>query len=89
MAARPHGGSLTAAEMERFEEQGFLPLGPVLSPDDIAALCDRIDRIMLGQGPDHPYPEMMMSVCPSETGAWDHPASRQTAGFKHPTLGYR
>ena len=43
--------------------------------------------LQLGAGAD--YPRMMMSVCPSETGSWEHPATQQTEGFKYPTLGYR
>ena len=53
----------------------------------IEALGERINELMLGAGAQ--FPRMMMSVCPSETGSWDHPATRQTEGFKYPTLGYR
>lgn len=56
--------------------------------ETIEELQARIDAIMLGEvGRDSL--NLMMSVCPSETGSWDHPATQQTIGWKYATLGYR
>ena len=82
-----HPPHLSDAEVDQFLDQGFLLLGRVAEPSVIDALGVRMNEIMLGKG--ERYPDMMMSVCPSETGSWDHPATQQTAGFKYATLGYR
>ena len=37
------------AHHEQFMDQGYLRLGNVLSPDELAALQQRIDDIMLGR----------------------------------------
>ena len=82
-----HAPTISDAELAHFREHGYCFLGRCAPLADIEALGARIDELMLGAGAD--YPRMMMSVCPSETGSWDHPATRQTEGFKYPTLGYR
>ena len=93
MAAAPgdpngvHPPTLSDAEEAHFTEFGFVLLGRCAPLPETEALGERIDQIMLGDGAD--FPTMMMSVCPSETGSWDHPATLQTPGFKYPTLGYR
>eukprot|EP01051_Picozoa_sp_SAG22_P003894 SAG22_NODE_198_length_15480_cov_24.005526_2_plen_122_part_00 len=83
-----HPPSLTEEEVAQFQEQGYLRLGQVVPPEAIEGLAQRIDDIMMGD-PKHSHLNMMMSVCPSETGSWTHPATQQTIGFKYPTLGYR
>jgi hypothetical protein len=49
-------------------------------------LGERIDQIMLGE---ITIEDMMMSVCPSFSGDWGHAWTKQTKGFKTPTLAYR
>lgn len=82
-----HAPRISDAELEHFREHGYCFLGRCAPLADIELLGERIDELMMGAGAD--FPRMMMSVCPSETGSWDHPATQQTAGFKYPTLGYR
>jgi hypothetical protein len=85
--ALEHPPTISDEELAHFREHGYVVLGRCAPVDRIDALGERIDELMMGAGAD--YPRMMMSVCPSETGSWDHPATRQTEGFKYPTLGYR
>ncbi|HVX42232.1 MAG TPA: phytanoyl-CoA dioxygenase family protein, partial [Mycobacteriales bacterium] len=58
----------------------------VLEPDELAALQQRIDAIMLGQA-DVDYEHLMMQL-DSTTGATAD-AGPQSNGFKGPTLAYR
>ena len=78
--------SLTTAQWERYERDGFLNLGRLLDPDELAALQDRIDAIMLGEA-DVPYNRMLMQL-DSDTGRYED-APAQTAGFKGRGLNYR
>lgn len=73
-------------EWASFEEQGFLRLGRVLDPDQLAALQERVDSIMLGEA-DVDYDRLMMQL-DSTTGATAD-AGPQTNGFKGATLAYR
>jgi hypothetical protein len=82
-----HAPRISEAELEHFREHGYVFLGRCAPLGDVERLGERIDELMLGAGAA--YPRMMMSVCPSETGSWEHPATQQTPGFKYPTLGYR
>ena len=78
-----HAPELSAAELGRFREQGYVRLGHVASRDEIEALCRRIDRIMLGEVR---YDNMLMQLCPS---AGRPELSRQTREFKGSSLKYR
>ena len=48
-AAAIHPPTLSAAELTKFREQGYLRLGHVGTPGHVQALRDRIDAIMLGE----------------------------------------
>ena len=78
-----HAPELSAAELGRFREQGYVRLGHVASREEIEALCRRIDRIMLGEVR---YDNMLMQLCPS---AGRPELSRQTREFKGSSLKYR
>ena len=43
-----HASELSAAELDQFHDQGYVRLGHVASHEEIDALCQRIDQIMLG-----------------------------------------
>lgn len=70
---------ITAEQWQRFEEDGFLPLGRVLTDGELDALRSRTDDIMLGRA-DVAYDDLLMQLDGS-------PA--QTNGWKGATLGYR
>ena len=75
---------LTDDELETFRRDGYVRLGRVVDDDELAALQQRIDQIMLGEVR---YDGMMMQL-DSESGDYaDLPA--QTRGFKGPSLAYR
>ncbi len=44
-----HAPTLSPAELEQWREEGYLRLGHVVPAEDIDALCQRIDMIMLGE----------------------------------------
>jgi phytanoyl-CoA hydroxylase len=67
----------------QYDEQGFLNLGKVLDEDELKALQDRIDDIMMGRVR---YEGMMMQL--DLGGGYDNTAP-QTKGFKGATLDYR
>ena len=69
--------------MALWSEQGYIHLGHVAPADEIEALCERIDAIMLGQVS---YPDMLMQLCPS---AGDPEKAKQTKVFKGSSLKYR
>ena len=54
--------TVTEAEWREFEDIGFVRLGVVAPEEQIDALCERIDQIMLG---DIRYEGMRMQLCPS------------------------
>jgi hypothetical protein len=88
-ASDPRAGGaelLTEEQWERFERDGYLRLGRLLDPSDLAALQARIDAIMLGDA-DVPYDRMLMQL-DSDTGRYED-APAQTKGFKGATLNYR
>ena len=64
----------------QFMDQGYVRLGHVLAPDDLAALQQRIDDIMLGRV--H-YPNMRLQL------AGDYNAGPRIVGNTQPTLDYR
>ena len=78
-----HPPELSPAELEEFHAQGYLRLGKVAPEEEIRAMCQRIDDIMLGK--IH-YDGMLMQLCPS---AGDLGLSRQTKEFKGSSLRYR
>ena len=83
-----HAPTLSDAELQQFERDGYLRLGQVGSSQHVEALQDRIDAIMLGEVT---VPNMMMQLCPSAT---DLPqfaefGAQQSRVFKGPTLKYR
>ena len=76
--------TLTAEQLAAFERDGYVRLGRILSDEELTALQQRIDAIMLGE---YRYPEMMMQL-DSDTG--DYADNKpQTRGWKGATLGYR
>jgi len=79
----PH---LTDKQWSEFHVEGYLSLGKVLDDDELAALQQRLDDIMLGTA-DVPYKKMMMQI-DSSTGEYAD-AGEQTKGFKGPMLNYR
>jgi hypothetical protein len=70
-------------EWEQFERDGYLRLGRTLATDELAALQQRIDDIMLGHVKDDGL--MMQLDKGGDYGAMDP----QTLGFKGPRLDYR
>jgi hypothetical protein len=77
---------LTDEQWKQYEEEGWLKLGNVLSDDDLAALQQRIDDIMMGKA-DIDYDRIMMQL-DSETGAYGD-AGEMSKGHKGATLNYR
>ena len=67
---------------EQFMEQGYLRLGKILSPDELAAIQQRIDDIMLGK---IRYENMRFQLDPRYTGS----AMTRTVGNQEATLNYR
>lgn len=78
-----HAPVLTDDELAAYHEHGYVRLGKVAPDDEIKALCDRIDDIMLGK---ISYDNMLMQLCPS---AGKPELSKQTKVFKGSTLKYR
>jgi phytanoyl-CoA hydroxylase len=78
------GGMLSFEQWQTYEEQGYLRLGKVLSEEEITALTNRIDEIMLGKA-DINYGRLMMQ---REAGE-GYEQSVQSLGFKGATLNYR
>jgi len=77
---------LTDQQWDEFEEKGFLPLGRVLSADDLTGLQDRIDAIMLGDA-EIDYTRLLMQL-DSSSGTYEE-AGKQSNGHKGRTLNYR
>jgi hypothetical protein len=77
---------LTDIQWRRFQDTGYLKLGKLLSDDELVALQQRIDDIMLGKV-DADYENLLMQL--------DFAAARyedigvQSNGFKGATLDYR
>ncbi len=78
-----HDPILTHDELAAYHEHGYVRLGKVAPDDEINALCQRIDDIMLGK---IRYDKMLMQLCPS---AGKPELSTQTKVFKGSTLKYR
>ncbi len=77
---------ISDSDWQKYEDQGYLRLGRVMSDADLKALQTRIDDIMLGNAPLD-YKRLMMQL-DSNTGAYED-AGQQSRGFKGSTLGYR
>lgn len=75
---------LTKEDWHRFEMEGYVRLGKLLTDSELSALAERIDSIMLGTA-DLDYSRLMMQ---REAGE-GHAQSEQTWGFKGSTLNYR
>lgn len=69
-----------------YERDGFLRLGRVLSSDELKALQERIDAIMLGTSPTDA--SRLLMQLDSLDGAYEN-AGEQSLGWKGATLGYR
>jgi phytanoyl-CoA hydroxylase len=78
--------SITDDQWLQYERDGFLRLGPLLSPDELAELQGRINAIMLGTAQIN-YDQLLMQL-DSKDGQYDN-AGAQTTGFKGATLNYR
>lgn len=79
--------SLVSAEQwEFFDENGYVELGKVLSDNDLRALQERIDDIMLGRA-NIDYDRMLMQIDSSSGDYGD--VGKQSKGFKGATLEYR
>ena len=78
-----HAPFLSREELEAFQEEGYVRLGRAVPVEEIEALCQRIDDIMLG---NIVYPDMLMQLCPS---AGEGEKARQSKEFKGSSLKYR
>jgi hypothetical protein len=77
---------LTDAQWQKFEEEGYLKLGKILSEATLSGLQKEIDDIMLGKARVD-YSRMLMQL-DSDSGAYGD-AGEQSKGFKEATLDYR
>lgn len=71
---------------QTYERDGYLKLGRLLTDEQLQALQQRIDEIMLGQA-DVDYDSLLMQL-DSQTGQYED-LGEQTTGFKGATLDYR
>ncbi len=78
--------SVSAAEWEDYDRDGFLRLGRVLSGENLAGLQNRINDIMLGTAPIS-YDNLLMQL-DSADGKYEN-AGQQSLGHKGATLAYR
>lgn len=77
---------ITEAQWQQYQRDGYLKLGKLLSDDELKALQDRIDQIMLGKAAVD-YDRMLMQL-DSESGDYGA-AGEQSRGHKGATLNYR
>ncbi|HVF10058.1 MAG TPA: phytanoyl-CoA dioxygenase family protein [Abditibacteriaceae bacterium] len=78
--------SISVAQWERYERDGYLILGKLLSDEEVATLQKRLDDIMLGKAPVD-YNRMVMQR-EGESGQYNQQGI-QDKGFKGATLNYR
>src|SRR4051794_12681521 len=78
--------TITDAQWNSYEENGYLKLGKLLSDNELAALQQRIDEIMLGTA-KLDYSRVMMQL-DTDSGKYED-MPEQTTGHKGATLGYR
>lgn len=71
---------ITEQQWDFYAANGYVKLGRVLTDDELAALQQRIDAVMLGTA-DVPYDKMLMQL--------DGTKTKQSRGFKGATLNYR
>lgn len=77
---------LTDEQWQQYQRDGFLKLGKLLTDEDLAALQQRIDDIMLGTA-SVDYDKIMMQL---DAGGNDYgKLGPQTLGHKGATLDYR
>lgn len=76
--------TFSAEDYQQFEDQGFVKLGHILSPQQLQVMQEQINRIMLGE---IRYDDMMMQL-DSDSGNYGD-LGAQSAGFKGATLKYR
>ena len=78
--------TLTPAQWQQYERDGYLKLGKLLSDEELSAMNRRMDAIMLGtSGLD--YSRMVMQL-EGEAGQYNK-AGVQSRGFKKATLAHR
>lgn len=77
---------MTSQQWAQYDRDGYLKLGKLLNDDDLRALQQRIDEIMLGKAKVD-YDKMLMQI-DSESGKYED-AGQQTRGFKGATINYR
>ncbi len=77
---------ISAEQWAKYEDEGYLILGKLLSDEDLNALQQRIDDIMLGKARID-YDRILMQI-DSTTGVYND-AGVQSKGWKGATLGYR
>ncbi len=77
---------LSDEQWQRYQRDGYLLLGKVLTDEDLAALQMRIDDIMLGKA-DIDYDRLLMQL--DSTDRQYKNAGVQSKGFKGETLAYR
>jgi len=77
---------ITEDQWAKYEDEGYLILGKLLTDEDLAALQQRIDDIMLGTA-SIDYDRILMQL-DSTTGAYGD-AGVQSKGWKGATLAYR
>lgn len=78
--------ALTDQQWRFYQDNGYVNLGMLLSDQDLGALRQRIDDIMLGRA-DVNYDRMLMQL-DSKTGDYSD-AGEQSRGHKGATLDYR
>ncbi len=74
----------TDSKHDRFERDGYVRLGRLLSDDELSALCTRIDDLMLG----NMVIEGIAFQLDGDTGRYEN-LSRRMVGASHRTLAYR
>lgn len=78
--------SISPEQWEQYERDGYLRLGKLLSDEELAALQQRIDDIMLGKA-NLDYSKIMMQL-DSDTGKYSD-MKEMSIGHKGATLDYR
>ena len=78
--------SISGQQWQQYERDGYLILGKLLDDEELSALQQRLDDIMLGKA-DVDYDHMVMQR-EGETGEYNQPGI-QDKGFKGATLNYR
>ena len=77
---------ISDSQWQQLDHDGFLRLGRVLSDEELSALRERIDAIMLGTSPTDAS-QLLMQL-DSKDGAYEN-AGAQSLGWKGATLAYR